>query len=47
MGADRGRADEGHGLDVRVIAEQVDRLGTAVDDVEHTRRYTGFYGQLG
>ncbi|MNZ71769.1 hypothetical protein D3C78_901350 [compost metagenome] len=47
VGADLGRADEGHRLDVRVIADQVDRLGAAVDHVEHARRDAGLQRQLG
>ncbi|MNQ69586.1 hypothetical protein D3C85_841940 [compost metagenome] len=46
MGADLGRADEGHGLDVRVVADQVHRVDAAVDDVEYTLGYTGFQRQF-
>ncbi|MNH37101.1 hypothetical protein D3C79_979610 [compost metagenome] len=35
MGADLGRTDEGYGLDIRVVADQVHRVDAAVDDVEH------------
>ncbi len=47
VGADPGRANEGHRLDIRVIADHVHRIGAAVDDVEHARRHAGFHRQLG
>ncbi|MNS90881.1 hypothetical protein D3C72_1249490 [compost metagenome] len=46
VGADLGRADEGHGLDVRVVADQVHRVDAAVDDVEYTLGYTGLQRQF-
>ena len=43
---DRGGADEGHRLDVRVGEDGVDDFLVAVDDVEHTFREAGLAEQL-
>ncbi len=47
MRADRGRADEGDGHDVRVAAQRVDRALAAVDDVEHAGRHPRLQSELG
>ncbi|MNZ45270.1 hypothetical protein D3C78_629200 [compost metagenome] len=47
VGADAGRTDEGHRLDIRMVADSVHRIGATVDHVQHARRYAGFMGQLG
>ncbi|MNO89743.1 hypothetical protein D3C76_812360 [compost metagenome] len=46
MGADLGRTHEGHGLDVRVVANQVHRIDATMDDVEHSLGYTGLQRQF-
>ena len=44
---DRRRADEAHGLDVRMREQRVDRLLVAVDDVEDAIRQARFLEQRG
>ena len=46
LGADAGRADEGHRLDVGMLAQAVGDIRTAMDHVQHARRQAGFQRQL-
>src|SRR3989344_1689665 len=46
VSADLGRTHEGHGLDVRMITNQVHRIDAAVDDVEYALGYTGLQRQF-
>jgi hypothetical protein len=39
--SDRGRADEAHGLDVRMVENRIDGLLVAVDDIQHAGREAG------
>ena len=44
---DRGRADERHGGDVRVLEDRVDRDLVALDDAEHALGHAGLAQELG
>jgi len=44
--SDRGRADEAHRVDARVLEELVDRVGVAVDHVEDALGQTAFTKQF-
>lgn len=46
MRSDSGRADKGHRLDVRVIAESVHDVLATVDDVENPFRNASLQGQF-
>ncbi|MNM78088.1 hypothetical protein D3C81_899750 [compost metagenome] len=46
MCSDLGRADKGNRLDIGVVADQVDRLHTAVNHVEYARWNAGFHRQF-
>src|SRR5690606_6082060 len=46
VGADMGRADEGYGLDVRVVAHGIYSVHAAMDDVQHARGNAGFQRQF-
>jgi len=46
VGTDLGRANEGHRLDIRMVADRVHHVRPAVHHVEHTRRHAGFQRQF-